>query len=219
MSVATMPARKHPYRRMVLGTATIALLALTSIWLLVIDLTMDLSTTGRALLVAADTSIALVFLSDWLFRLHRADHRGRFLRRYWWELLASIPLTTETTQALRSLRLIRLVQVIIRLRLLARAAERFTEQTYFIFLTSLVSVVVVSGALGFHFFEYGTNEMIATPDDSLWWAIVTITTVGYGDIYPVTAGGRLMSVILMLFGIGMIGAYTAIVASFVIRRH
>jgi voltage-gated potassium channel len=55
--------------------------------------------------------------------------------------------------------------------------------------------------------------------DSLWWAVVTVTTVGYGDRFPVTAGGRAVAVILMLVGIGLIGVLTATVASFFVQEH
>jgi voltage-gated potassium channel len=55
--------------------------------------------------------------------------------------------------------------------------------------------------------------------DALWWAVVTVTTVGYGDRFPVSAGGRAVAVVLMLVGIGLIGVLTATVASFFVQEH
>ncbi len=64
--------------------------------------------------------------------------------------------------------------------------------------------------------ENGANKAISSPLDALWWGITTMTTVGYGDIYPVTAEGRIAASILMILGIGLYSAITATVTSFLI---
>jgi voltage-gated potassium channel len=69
------------------------------------------------------------------------------------------------------------------------------------------------------FEENAKGSNIHTYPDAVWWAIVTVTTVGYGDRYPVTAGGRIVAAILMLVGIGLIGVLTATVASVFIKEH
>jgi voltage-gated potassium channel len=69
------------------------------------------------------------------------------------------------------------------------------------------------GALGVFIFESESNRAIGSFGDALWWAVVTATTVGYGDVSPVTLEGRLIAVVLMLTGIGVIGVFTATVAS------
>ena len=69
------------------------------------------------------------------------------------------------------------------------------------------------------FEENAKGSNIHDYPDALWWAIVTVTTVGYGDRYPVTEGGRAVAVILMLVGIGLIGVLTATVASVFIKEH
>jgi voltage-gated potassium channel len=80
--------------------------------------------------------------------------------------------------------------------------------------TALVAIAVVfMGALGVFLFEAGENRSIGSFGDALWWAVVTATTVGYGDVSPVTLEGRLIAVVLMLTGIGVIGVFTATVAS------
>jgi voltage-gated potassium channel Kch len=61
------------------------------------------------------------------------------------------------------------------------------------------------------------GETVKTAGDALWWAIVTVTTVGYGDVSPATAEGRLIAVALMLIGIGVISALTATIASFFVE--
>jgi len=66
--------------------------------------------------------------------------------------------------------------------------------------------------------EHEVNEAFATPFDALWWGIVTLSTVGYGDVYPITDEGRIAASALMLLGIGLFSAVTAIVTSFVLSR-
>ncbi len=69
------------------------------------------------------------------------------------------------------------------------------------------------------FEDHAAGSNIHSYADSLWWAVVTVTTVGYGDRFPVTVGGRAVAVILMLVGIGLIGTLTATVASFFVQEH
>jgi voltage-gated potassium channel len=80
---------------------------------------------------------------------------------------------------------------------------------------ALTTIVVVGlGAIGIFAVEHGENKSIVTIGDAFWWAIVTITTVGYGDVSPVTTEGRLIAVALMILGIGFIGVFTATITSF-----
>lgn len=81
-------------------------------------------------------------------------------------------------------------------------------------LALVIVVLVLGGALGLTFFEPERNFL-----DSLWWAIVTLTTVGFGDIFPTTAGGRVIGVVLMFFGIGVLGLFTATVAGILVEQR
>ena len=80
-------------------------------------------------------------------------------------------------------------------------------------------VIGLSAALAFHFFEYGTNQNVHSLFDSFWWAMVTVSTVGYGDIYPVTTGGRLTAMLLMLIGVGVLGSYVAAITNYVVGNR
>ncbi|MCK5738094.1 ion transporter [bacterium] len=80
-----------------------------------------------------------------------------------------------------------------------------------VILLTLLTMLV--GTIGIHTFEFMKNDNIGTIWDALWWSFVTITTVGYGDIFPVTTGGRITAVFVMLMGIGFLGMFTATVAS------
>ena len=67
--------------------------------------------------------------------------------------------------------------------------------------------------------EHEVNEAFATPFDALWWGVVTLTTVGYGDVFPITDEGRIAASALMLLGIGLFSAVTAIVTSYVLSKQ
>ena len=78
-------------------------------------------------------------------------------------------------------------------------------------------ILVTAAASVFFQFENGVNPNVRNFGDSLWWAIVTLTTIGYGDIYPYTSEGRIVAVFLMLTGIAALGAFVAAIDTYVVK--
>ncbi|MCH8821513.1 potassium channel family protein [Patescibacteria group bacterium] len=202
-------------------------LALVSVSLLVFEVIADLTVEQSRIIGYADLGIALVFLGDFTYNFAKADSKIKFFKGHWWELLASIPITTEVTQSLRGLRLIRvfrlirllrIIRLVVRLRIILNASERIAKQTYLIYIFTVVGSVIFTGALSFHFFEADVNPNVSNFFDSFYWSVVTTATVGYGDISPITIGGRIVAMFLMLVGIGTLGAVTATVASYLIKN-
>jgi len=101
--------------------------------------------------------------------------------------------------------------------LLLRLRKYLTSSTLLLLAAVTVAVVVSGGLLAYHA-ERASNPGLATVSDAIWWAVVTVTTVGYGDRTPITAPGRSVGVVLMIFGIGFLGLFTATVASLFIDR-
>lgn len=165
------------------------------------------------LFAAVDLCFVLVFLGDFVVGLARAKERKAFLKRHWYELPGLIPLYAEALSWLRMAQLLRLARV---LRLL-RAMSAYRRLRSVAFLDVLLNrnklghmllascLVVLGMATVVWMLERGTNPGLANFDDALWWAIVTATTVGYGDITPHTGLARVCATLLMLMGIGLIG--------------
>nr|WP_281371993.1 potassium channel family protein [Modestobacter versicolor] len=151
-----------------------------------------------------------VFLADYLLRLGLARHRWRFVRENWVDGVAVLlPL-------LRPLRIISLVRV-------ARVIDRRLTSTLHgrvaAYVTATASLVVFMASLAAYDAERAApGASITSYGDAVWWAVTTITTVGYGDEYPVTPEGRLVAVLLMVSGIALLGVVTAAVASWFVGR-
>jgi voltage-gated potassium channel Kch len=90
-------------------------------------------------------------------------------------------------------------------------------RSYLVYVLGVVALVILMSASGFYFAESGTNQNVDSFGDAIWWAVVTVTTIGYGDIFPVTTLGRFVGGFLMFAGIGTLGIFTAAIAAYLIK--
>ena len=174
---------------------------------------------GQQLLNEIDTGICLFFLYDFFLRLYQAPNKWAFLRWGWIDLLASIPALDwfRLGQLVRVVRILRLVRSFRSLRdLLNYLFRDRANGTLAVVLLSSV-LLMIFGAVAILYAERVPDANIKSPSDALWWAFVTITTVGYGDRYPVTTIGRLIAAILMTAGVGLFGTFTGYVANFFVE--
>lgn len=151
-----------------------------------------------------------LFALDYLVRLITAPDRARFVRTHLLDLAAvALPV-------LRPLRLLRLISA---LTAVGRNATSSLRGHVAVFAVAATSLLVFSGSLAaLHAERRAPGATITSFGDALWWALVTVTTVGYGDTYPVTTQGRLVAVGLMLVGVAFLGVVTAIFASWLVQR-
>jgi voltage-gated potassium channel len=170
-----------------------------------------------------DNAICVVFLVDFFGNLAGAHPKNAYLvgRRGWLDLLGSIPSLGFIPAAglLRLFRLSRLVRVSRMLRgsnrdrLVKDVIENRSQYAVFITLLSILIVLAVSSVLMVQFESKAPDANITTGGDALWWGFTTITTVGYGDTFPVTFLGRVTAVVVMFAGVGIIGSLASILAS------
>lgn len=153
-------------------------------------------------------SVWAAFVIDFATRVALARDTRGYLVAHWYDvLLVSLPM-------LRPLRMLRLLALA---RVMNRAASSLSMQvTTYVGGTAVVSLLL--GAVAVLDAERGSpGANINTFGDALWWAASTVTTVGYGDRYPVTTEGRVIAVLLMLVGIALVGSITASVAAWFVR--
>jgi voltage-gated potassium channel len=152
----------------------------------------------------------VLFAADYVIRLSMADDRWRWIFRHLFDLaIVLLPL-------LRPLRLVRLAILIAALHRAVGNAIRGRVVIYTI--SAAVLVVFVASLAVLDSEREGADPHITNFGEALWWSITTITTVGYGDLTPVTATGRVIAVLLMIGGISLVGSITATLASWIVQR-
>jgi voltage-gated potassium channel len=162
---------------------------------------------------AVDIGLLVVyclFVVDYLARLYLADPRGKWFIRHLWELPVIV------LPVLRPLRLLSLAVVV---NALQRAVGRTIRGKVIVYTACGAVVIVYAASLAILDVEGMRPESdIHSLGDALWWAITTVTTVGYGDKTPVTPMGKLVAVALMIGGIALVGSVTATLASWIVQR-
>jgi len=169
------------------------------------------------ILQTLDTLVCVLLLTDFGIRFYKAESKLAFLKWGWIDLIASIP----NVPILRVGRFVRILRIIRLLRAI-RATYKISSILLKNKLQTGVASVVLTAFLLIIFCSIGIliceqqdpDANIKTAGDAIWWSVATITTVGYGDVYPVTTEGRTLAMILMISGIGLFGILSGLAASF-----
>ena len=187
-------------------------LAITAVGLVLVDLSQGLNSWQ----IRLDQAILSVFYIDYIVRLVLAPKKWTFIKSNICDLIAIIPFHT----IFRSFKILSIAKFSIYAKLPRafaflyrplKKANRFFNTNGFKYVIFVTSIMIILGGILIHFAEgmsYG---------DGIWWAFVTTTTVGYGDISPSTFYGRIIAMVLMLVGIGMIGSITSTLTSYFLK--
>ncbi len=192
----------------------LALLGIAWLVIAIVVLTKDLHGSASTALVASLFVLWAIVWAEYVVRLVVTPDRRGYLKRRWVEP------ATVVLPPLQGWHLFGMEKV----SLLAyegelRAETILKHHSLFRVLIAAAGTLFLGAWLVLLFEENAKGSNIHSYPDALWWAIVTVTTVGYGDRFPVSAGGRAVAVVLMLVGIGLIGVLTATVASVFVKEH
>jgi voltage-gated potassium channel len=211
-------------RKKVSNSYNIFILVLTVLSLAIMFVQLlPLSPPTKKLLGYYDNLVCVIFLIDFFSNLYSAPKKSDYFLREggWLDLLGSIPSfgISQYGGLLRLARLGRFARITRLLRgenkaeLVKDVLTHRSQYAGFITILLVFLVLVVSSVLVLQFESVSADAKILTGWDAFWYSVVTITTVGYGDYYPVTYGGRIAAMFIMFSGVGIIGALSSILAS------
>jgi len=168
-------------------------------------------------IVVVEWAITAVFAVEFFGRLWAAPHRAVHLRAHLVDLISVIP-PARWLRPFRLLRLLRLVRTFAGVSRALAQLPRLANHRGLVWLVAAWLAVTLLASTGMYIAEHGVNAAFDEPLDALWWGVVTLSTVGYGDVYPVTPEGRVAAMALMVLGIGLYSAITAAVTSYFVSR-
>jgi voltage-gated potassium channel len=200
-----------------LGLFDFLIIALTFfvVGAMLVEMFFELSAETVRLLALLDNVVCLFFFAEFLYRFYIASNKLAFMKWGWIDLLSSIPMV-DVLRAGRVLRLIKLFRIIRAFRSMNNLINHVyanRAKGALVSITVLAVLMVIFSAIAILQLEDDPNSNIKTAEDAVWWTYTTITTVGYGDKYPVTTEGRILAMVLMTFGVGFFGTFTAYVSS------
>ena len=220
------PTRRQRLKRVVEQTDTragrafdfaIQALIVFSLITFSLDTLPDMTPGERAILRQLEFATVMIFTAEYLLRIFVAANRPKFIFSFFGmvDLIAIAPFYLAAGLDLRAVRLLR----VLKLMRYSKAAPLFyrafliIKQELLLFLFISVILFYLAG-VGIYYFENAAQpEAFASVFHSLWWAVITLTTVGYGDVYPITVGGRCFTFVVLILGLGVVSIPTGLIAS------
>jgi voltage-gated potassium channel len=193
----------------------IAILSVYVLAALFIDTVYALPLEVSHLLNIIDDAVCVVFLFDVSYRFFTARNKVAFLKWGWIDLVSSVPTfgALRAGRAVRLVRILRILRAVRSTRMLVSFVFKNRKNGTFSLVAILSFLLMIFSSISILNVETDPASNIKTAEDALWWSFTTITTVGYGDRYPVTTEGRIIAAILTIAGVGLFGTFTGFVAA------
>lgn len=186
-----------------------AIPTLASLLLVLLDYLFPLNGTGKLLLYIFDLFVVMLLARDFYFRIKESDRKLRFILIHWYEFPAMLPLVLLSVFPYYNIQFIAFFRTA---RLYNLVSQLGNSEIVLLGLFAAVTIIV--GAFAEYLAEAGNSDAsITTPGQALWWAVETITTVAYGEYYPVTFWGKVVATLVAFVGIGMLWAVIPIMSS------
>lgn len=192
-------------------------LSILSILVLLIEFLFVVDSEISEILIYFDNILCIVFFLDFIDNFISAPKKLEYMKYGWIDLLSAIP----NIEILRVARLLRIVKILRVIKSIKMIYENVILKQSNIIISSLLLALLsifISASLILQF-ETLPESNIKNAEDALWWSYTTITTVGYGDKFPITSEGRIVAVMLMTIGVGLFGTITASFASLLTERN
>jgi voltage-gated potassium channel len=208
------------YRRWEQRTGPIMLgLSLAFVVVLVVPLLTHPRSPASIAFAVANVLIWVAFAVDYLALLYLANSRWRYVRTHPLDLVIVVVPFLRPVRAVRAFRLLRLLRLAAAAGVAHRRAQRsFHARVAAYVVITAATLMLLAAASEYDIERRVQGSNIKTIPDALWWALTTVTTVGYGDRYPTTASGRLVGAALMLVGIALLGVVTAAIAAWFVNQ-
>jgi voltage-gated potassium channel len=202
---------------------TIQFLIIVSLISFTLETIPDLSKQTKSWLNLIEIICVIIFSIEYFLRLFFADKKQKFVFSFYGliDLFAILPFYISSGIDLRSIRIFRLFRLFRAFKLFrySKALQRFKDAfnsvkaELVLFIVATLFLLYIS-SVGIYYFENGAQpENFSSIFHCLWWAVATLTTVGYGDVYPITIGGRIFTSVVVLIGIGIVAVPTGLIAS------
>ena len=202
---------------------TMQTLIILSIITFSIETLPDLTEQTRYYLRTFEVITVSIFSLEYISRLIVATHKTKFIFSFFGiiDILSILPFYLSTGMDLRAVRMLRLFRLIRILKLVRysealnrfKAAFSIAKEELMLFLFATMAMFYLSG-VGIYYFENAAQpENFSSIFHSLWWSVITLTTVGYGDIYPITAGGKIFTFFILIIGLGIVSIPAGLIAS------
>ena len=202
---------------------TIIVLILISIVTLSIETIPSLGKDALAVLRITEIVITLVFTFEYLVRVFASDKKSSYIFSFYGivDLLAILPFYLSLGFDLRGLRAFRLFRLVrlLKLKRYSQAIDKFGKAVILVreevvLFLGATAILLFLSAVGIYYFENTAQpENFKSIPHSLWWAVATLSTVGYGDVYPITVGGKLFTFAILMIGLGIVAVPAGLVAS------